>query len=76
MTSKKRRRNLGKTIRQATGLLLPVAMRAAKFIDRGDRYEVLSHPLTESHVKVIRFSCDCCGIEGYALTGPRGDYKF
>jgi hypothetical protein len=76
MTAKKRRRNLGKTIRQKTGLPLPVAMRAAKLIDRGDRWDLSTHPLTMDHTKAVSFSCgpECCGFKGYVLVGPRGEY--
>lgn len=76
MTAKKRRRNLGKTIRQKTGLPLPIAMKAAKLIDRGCGYDLISHPLTEQHVKAVSFSCgpECCGFRGYILSGPRGEY--
>lgn len=77
MTAKKRRRNLGKRIRQETGLSLPVCMRAAKLIDRGESgYELSTHPLIGSHVSGVNFPCgpECCGFRGYILSGPRGEY--
>ena len=78
MTIKKRARARGKRIRQETGLPLPIAMRAAKLLERGRGYDLISHPLIESHVKYNYFSCgpECCGSNGYKLVGPRGEYVF
>jgi len=80
MTAKKRRRNLGKRIRQETGLPLPVCMRAAKLIDRGDGYDMVykDMPLFSGCVQTNYFFCgpECCGSNGYKLVGPRGEYNF
>lgn len=89
MTSKKRRRNLGKTIRQETGLPLPIAMRAAKLIDRGDGTVMVYGRRTPDGewrvpvqfiglASVSYFGCgpECCGSNGYKLVGPRGEYVF
>lgn len=89
MTAKKRRRNLGKKIRQETGLPLPVCMRAAKLIDRGDSTDMIYGRRTPDGewrvpvqfiglVQTNFFSCgpECCGSNGYKLVGPRGSYAF
>lgn len=80
MTSKKRRFRLGKRIRLETGLPLPVCMRAAKLIDRGDSLDIIYGNLTifSGVTATSYFSCgpDCCGPEGYKLVGPRGEFRF
>jgi hypothetical protein len=64
----------GRKIRKATGLPLPVCMRAARFIARCDNYKVREHPLTSQHVVGVEFGCECCGTSHYELVGPRGAY--
>lgn len=80
MTAKKRRKILGKRIREATGLSLPVCMRAAKLIDRGDAMDIIygKSLLFSGLAQTSFFSCgpDCCGPSGYKLVGPRGEYQF
>ena len=71
-------RERGKRIRKATGLSLPIAMRAGHLIERGRGGTYLpSFDLTEKFVQGIAFSCgaDCCGWKGYALVGPKGEYS-
>jgi len=89
MTAKKRRKLLGKKIRKVTGLKLPIAMQAAKLIDKGD-YTVMVYgrrtPDNEWRVpvefiglvKTAFFPCgpECCGSNGYDLIGPKGKFHF
>jgi hypothetical protein len=66
----------GRKIRAATGLPLPICMRAAHFIARCDNYKVTEHPLTSPHVREVPFSCgsECCGTSHRELVGPKGSY--
>lgn len=76
-TLKKQSYQLAKRIRKATGLKLPIAMLAGKFITRGRGYELRLHPATQEFVKSIMFCCgeECCGWKGFALVGPKGEYN-
>jgi hypothetical protein len=76
MTLKRKRVLLGKKIRKATGLLLPIAMRMGKLILRGTGYEIRN--LYPSLVKLNMFPCgvECCGSNGYKIVGPRGEFGF
>lgn len=89
MTAKKQRIQLGKKIRKATGLKLPIAMRAAKLIHRGDGIVMVYGRRTPDNewrvpvefiglVEHSYFSCGpaCCGSNGYKLIGPKGEYIF
>lgn len=75
MTKKKAARNLGKHIRSATGVPLPVAMQAAKLIVRSRAYE-LRYTDKSVFVGFIKYDifCECCGPENWRIEGPRGDY--
>jgi hypothetical protein len=75
MTRKKYRCNLGKKIRQATGLTLPLAMKAAKWIERHD-----GGALRRSDSHQVEYESEC-GVEGCCmnnkfLIGPKGRYQF
>ena len=76
MTKKKKRVRLGKKIRAATGLPLPLAMLAARWLYRFDTYNLLRDPRFAGLVTVRPLCGDgCCGQE-YALNGKRGKYIF
>jgi hypothetical protein len=89
MIAKKRRRRLGKKIRQETGLPFTVCMQAAKLIDRGDSMTIVYGRRTPDNewrvpvefiglAKVSFFPCgpECCGSNGYDLIGPKGKFHF
>jgi hypothetical protein len=77
-TTKKRARTLGKKIRLETGLALPIAMRAAKLIERGRGIDILYHATLSEFAHPTYYSCgpECCGSNGHKLVGPRGEYPF
>lgn len=77
-TLKIQRRRLGAIIRQQTGLPLPVAMRAAREIMRGNGFDLRTHALIGPFVREITFSCgwECCGLSHCELVGPKGEYEF
>lgn len=74
-TKKKQRVKLGREIRRATGIKLPLAMYAAKRIIRGDSYDVKYDDRFAPFVKYVPLCGDgCCGTAAY-LEGPRGRYQ-
>lgn len=77
MLRKKQDRILGKKIRKATGIKLPIAMRAAKLINRGfGGFELSLRPLFQDHIETLDNSCECCGTNWqWVLTGPKGSYE-
>lgn len=60
MTKKKQARKLGKEIRAITGVKLPIAMRVARLLIRGRRWDIPPEWLTP-----IPFFCGfgCCGTK-------------
>lgn len=71
-TLKKQARDLGKVIRSCTGLALPDAMKAAKFIVRHRQYDLPGNICT-----AVPFTCgfECCGTSHYEIRGPKGEYR-
>jgi hypothetical protein len=78
MLRKYQARKIGKEIRKATGLPLPVCQRAGNLIVRDRAIEMLSLPMFSGHIEVTVFPCgmDCCGVDGHVLSGPKGSYRF
>ena len=77
MTKKKYRRDLGKRIRRATGVPLPVAMQAAKLIASDRTYDLKlgDRALFTGWIKSDVF-CTCCGPENWRIEGPKGEWGF
>lgn len=77
MTKKKEKMVLGRKIRQATGLKLPVAMSLAKYFVRFSSFADLPEPL-KNHVSYRDYSClDCYDTHfNMVLIGPKGEYRF
>ena len=73
MNLKNEKRKLGKKIRGLTGLPLPIAMRAAHFLVRGDNLKLHDLPAINPFIKEIASGCDCCGSVS-VLAGPKGEY--
>ena len=75
MTFKKERMILGKRIRRATGLKLPLAMRAAKLIHKG-----AGNALMNVETLTFAFESDCgtegCCMNNRFLVGPKGRHQF
>lgn len=70
MTRKKQARIIGKAIRKATGLKLPIAMRLGKFLSQGRSYDIPQEFCS------IRIQCGdgCCQCR--ELIGPKGTYSY
>lgn len=76
MTKKKARVRLGKKIRAATGLPLPLAMLAARLLYRFDTYALLRDPRFAGLITSYPLcGAGCCGFE-HTLNGKRGKYTF
>lgn len=78
MTRKRKAQKLGKEIRKATGIKLPVAMRAAKFIIQNRAFELKYAEITRPFVRSLPFKCgwECCGESGnMEIFGPKGTFQ-
>jgi hypothetical protein len=76
-TLKKQSRTIGKLIRKATGLPLPVCMRAGHKVVRGEGLEVKNASWASEHVKeeIRRCGDGCCVEWDVFLVGPKGMFK-
>lgn len=81
MNRKKSRILLGKQIRQATGIKLPVAMRAAKLLLKEERDRLFSDPMmaeviSQTYCDNCGWDCSCTYMSGskYKILGPRGSW--
>lgn len=77
MTKRKARIKLGKQIRKATGLPLPLAMLAARKVYRFEGFTLLSDPRFAGFIArrpLCRYD-GCCGYS-YILAGKSGEYRF
>lgn len=76
MTKRKARMRLGKQIRKATGLPLPLAMLAARKVYRYEGSTLLSDPRFSGFITSLALCGDgCCGYR-YILAGKSGEYRF
>lgn len=76
MTKRKARVKLGKAIRKATGLPLPLAMLAARKVYRHEVAALLSDLRFAGFISRYALCGDgCCGY-GYLLAGKSGEYRF
>lgn len=70
MTIKSKSRQVGRMIRQMTGLCLPVAQKLGKAIVQE---KTTSDILTKfPMVKKRESGCDCCGTDIFTIEGPKG----
>ena len=75
MTLKRRRVSLGREIRRKTGLPLPLAMRAARALLRGDAYKLVTDPRFENLVVGRQWTTeDQEEYSSWSLVGQRGVY--
>lgn len=75
MTFKKERVILGKEIRRATGLTLPLAMKAAKLIHRRAGYSLMCAEVFTVEVESSCGNEGCC-MDNRFLVGPKGRHQF
>ena len=74
MTLKKKRLRLGREIRRKTGLPLPLAMRAAKALLRGNAYGVVTDKRFENLIVGQTTTIDQEEYSSWSLVGKRGVY--
>ena len=76
-TLKKQGVVIGKKVRAATGLPLPVAMQAGKKIARGNASAFFFSVRAESYTEIARMCADdqCSCKDEFFIKGPRGRYQ-
>ncbi len=67
-------RNVGRNIRRATGLSLPISMRMAKIHHKGGKYDLAVSEFGKYVAE--KTMCACCGGEYIGIEGPKGILRF